>query len=172
MTPGDSARRLSASRLFAGILNQVYAHRRAVGLLFYVVATFLAYTAAYALRFDVTWPRGYVGTYLTSLPALLAVRLLFGFHFRVGSARWRFIGTRDLIRLVTAASLGSVIFALLARCSLFDPVVPYSIVVLEWTLNMAITGGVWMAYRLGFEHWRARTAPARVSLWRWMRLRR
>ena len=138
------------------VLDVLRRQRRMVSLLAYGSLTALAYAMSYFIRFELSWNSSYTPTFLKSLPVLLAVRLASGHLWGLSAQRWRFIGTADMRRLITAVATGTMVFALLSTTVLaltLDRRVPTSILLLEPLLTILFTGGVWLAYRSAFEGW-------------------
>ncbi|HYU58049.1 MAG TPA: hypothetical protein VEO00_08365, partial [Actinomycetota bacterium] len=99
-----------------GRARRVLGHVRVTGrkrLAFFVLADAAVFTVslygAFTLRFELDVPR----VYLHSIPYLLAlvvvVRLAVNALFRLYSLTWRFVGTRDMLNVVLATILGTVI---------------------------------------------------------------
>lgn len=133
-------------------------HRRSVAFCVYAGITVLAYTLAYLLRFEFEWPSAYTTTFLASLPLLVAIRHACHLCFRLTTSRWRFAGPSDVLRLGTAAAVGTLVFFLLTRGVLFTPAVPISVLALECVLSTCMTAAVWITYRAAFETLRYRRA--------------
>jgi FlaA1/EpsC-like NDP-sugar epimerase len=122
-------------------------HRRKV-----IVATHLAlvptgYWAAFALRFDTGLPPELVPVFLTTLPALVILRM--AAYGRLGLFRgyWQHFGMHDLITLAKAVTLSSLGFAIaLVLAGQLGPV-PRSIILIDWLLAVFLSGGVHFAAR-------------------------
>jgi FlaA1/EpsC-like NDP-sugar epimerase len=140
----------------ATVLHRLSASRRVVALLIYGGITVLAYLAAYLLRFNFEIPADYGDMALRSVPVLIAVRLLCARAFRLSAGRWRFVSTRDVLRLVIAVGCGTIVFAGLMELPVWTPSVPLSVLVLEPMLTMLLTAGTWVAYRSTFEQLKLR----------------
>jgi pyridoxal phosphate-dependent aminotransferase EpsN len=138
------------------VLHALRSQRRLVSLAAYGAITVIAYLAAFVVRFDLAWRPAYAGTVVRSLAVLVAVRLLAAHAFRLSAQRWRFVGTRDVRRLVTAVGMGSIVFVPLAWALNFEPRIPRTILVLEPALTILLTAGLWLSYRTLFELTRRR----------------
>ncbi len=133
------------------LYSAAYVFRRTVAFGLYGTVTAVAYAAAFLLRFDFQWRPGYLRLFVLSLGPLLAIRLTCAALFRLSTGRWRFIGARDVLQLVQATVVGSLLFAALLWLLQLSLSVPRSVVVLEWMLTTALTAGLWTAYRTGYE---------------------
>jgi UDP-GlcNAc:undecaprenyl-phosphate/decaprenyl-phosphate GlcNAc-1-phosphate transferase len=69
----------------------------------------LGLLAAYLIRFEGTLERHYVEQYATLLPWIVSIKLVTLFAMGVYRSVWRYMGTSDLLRLVVASSVGSVL---------------------------------------------------------------
>ncbi len=139
-------------------------YRRLVAYGAYAFASVLALGAAFLLRFEFQIPANYQAAIAILLLGLIPFRMLFARGFRVMTARWRFVGPDDLIRLAGASTLSSLCFLLLFRGVLRSPGIPLSVVAIEWALFNFGVGGIWLGYRSLFQMVRARYvgAPARA----------
>ena len=84
---------------------------------------------------------------------LVAIRMVSHRTHHLLASRWRFVGPRDLVRLVSSVTVGSVVFALSLALDPFGQFasVPVSVIILDWLLSGCLTAAVWITYRLGFE---------------------
>jgi FlaA1/EpsC-like NDP-sugar epimerase len=155
------------SRTIDWLYRTLDQHRRiAVPVLFGAVST-LSFAAAFLLRFELVWPADYTRSFLLALPALLLLRTVADHAFRLSRGRWRFVSTRDVLRLVVSTSAASAVFMALTWSLHHVAYVPRSVVLLDWTLRIQLIAGLWMAYRLLFERrrramWSERYQPKRV----------
>jgi FlaA1/EpsC-like NDP-sugar epimerase/O-antigen ligase len=131
-------------------------HRSPASLVAYGGIATLAYGLAYLLRFELSWPVGYTRTFAISVPLLVALRLASGRAFRIGTGRWRFVGTRDVLKLVSAASAGTMMFYVAAQMLPLAPAIPRSVILMEWVLYVCCTGGLWLSCRVAYEELRHR----------------
>jgi FlaA1/EpsC-like NDP-sugar epimerase len=126
-------------------------HRRFTATLAYAGITVIALALAFLARweFEPAVLRG--SDFWGLLPVLVAVRLGVNIWFRMAMGRWRFVGTRDFLRLLGALTTGSLVFWAFSWSLPFLPNVPRSIVLLEWVFSGYLTGGTWVLYRLAYE---------------------
>src|SRR5690606_2512226 len=125
-------------------------HRIATTSFVYAGVAAVALASAYVLQFGPSslLQRGFGAALLT----LVIVRVAVNYGMGMGMGQWRYVGSRDYVRLLLAETVGSVCFFLLTRGVGVLPSLPVSVVVLEWVLNGYITAALWIAYRLTFEH--------------------
>ena len=121
--------------------------RRAGLVASHLVLTAVGYYAAFEMRFDFRIPAAALERFAATLPILILARLALAIRFRLDRGYWAHVGVPDLLRLASAATLGSVVFAgtLLALGRLDG--IPASVLGLEWLLAIALTGGVRLAAR-------------------------
>ncbi len=126
----------------------------------YAVIAFAALGLAYLARYDFRVGILSRPEFWTALLVLLAVRLAVNYKLRLGMSRWRFVGVRDLVRLLAAETLGSLVFWALTWWVPIIPSVGRSIILLEWVFNGYLTGGLWLTYRLIYEKVQVRKGGA------------
>ena len=141
-------------RLLEWLYVTAYSYRRTVAISLYAAVALLAYPAAYLIRFDFRWPDEYTVIFLWSVALLLAVRVACSLGLQLSTGRWRFVSTRDVLRLVITTTAGTVVFFALTRLLPFTPTVPRSVILLEWVLTTYLTAGLWIAYRVAYERLR------------------
>lgn len=135
-----------------------YRRRQIIAFLVLASATTVAYSSAYALRFDFDWRPEYTSTFLRTLPVLLVSRYAAQLVFRLTTNRWRFIGVNDILRLAIATVVGSVVFILLTGFVSLELAVPRAVFVIEALLSALFTAAAWITYRSLFEFFRKRTS--------------
>jgi FlaA1/EpsC-like NDP-sugar epimerase len=140
---------LPGGRALSDLIGK-YRSLLAIGV--YAGVTVVAYLAAWILRFELELPEGATDTLLRTLPVLLGLRLATSRFFRLTLGRWRFVSTGDVRRLLAAATLGTVLFYAVLVAFPRLGAVPRSVVLLEWTLSVLITSGVWLTYRTVYEY--------------------
>ena len=133
-------------------------NRRLIAFAAYALAINLGYVCAYLLRFEWTFPVGYVRLYWLTLPILEVIRLGCAQYFRLATSRWRFVSTGDIAKLAVATATGTVLFFLVTRVLPGPLHVPRSVVLFEAVLSANFVAGLWLTYRIGFEQMRRRRA--------------
>jgi FlaA1/EpsC-like NDP-sugar epimerase len=149
------------SPLIAGLrrlYGAAYRFRAAIAVTLYLSVTLIAYAGAYLLVGQLRWPAALTATFWSSAVLLGLIRASSVVAFSLSTARWRFIGTRDVVRLVVATSAGTAIFALVVATLPLVPPVPTSIFVMEWFATTSLTAAMWIGYRLAYEWYRHQQA--------------
>ena len=117
----------------------------------------LSYSAAFLLRFEWPIPRPFDNVYLSTLPWILACRLVTFSYFRVYRGSWRYVGMRDLVTLLKTVIVSSLAFIGVLIFVPHPAGFPRSVIVLDAVLTVMIIGGARFGLRALRE--RARTSP-------------
>jgi FlaA1/EpsC-like NDP-sugar epimerase len=107
-----------------------------------------AYTGAFLLRFDLTLPLFYRGTWLRTLPIVLAMQYLSFYIFKLTRGWWRYVGLADFgnaVKAALTASLGIATWVVLFERESFYP---RSIILLHGVLVVGLSIGLRLAVRL------------------------
>ncbi len=147
----------------------VHRRRTLVTMTLYGLVTAVGYGGAFLLRFELAWPGMYTRAFWLTLPVLVGIRLGLARAFRLSTRRWRFLDTEDVLRLVLATVVGSVVFFVLTWVVGVPARVPRSVVALEWVLTTYGTAGMWLVYLATFQRLRKANAghvgpPTRVLM--------
>lgn len=139
------------SNVYRWLYARMHRRRTAVALFLYGLVTAGGFFLAFLLRFELSWPEAYTRTFWLTLPLLLALRLSLLTALRLGTSRWRFISTHDVVRLVAATSVGSLLFYVLSWELGFPASVPRSVIFMEWAFTGYGIAGMWLTYRVAFQ---------------------
>lgn len=120
--------------------------RRPLVLAIHLILGALAWTGAFIIRFDRVPEGDYLRLWLLSLPIAVVVKTLAVHHFRLTAGLWRYVGMNDLVRLLKAVTLSSIIITTIV---VFVHGQPYSrsVFVIDYFLTIALFGGVRFASR-------------------------
>jgi FlaA1/EpsC-like NDP-sugar epimerase len=140
--------------------------RRPVVLTLHLLLVPLGYYMAFALRFDFRPSERHIDLFWRTVPYLMVLRMASFAIFGLFHGWWRHVGMRDLIDLVRATTLSSVLL-LLALFMTGDlagsgtmPLLPRSVLVLDWITALVLFGGLRFGVRAFREErllpWRAR----------------
>ncbi len=130
--------------------RQEYMIRRIVKVLLDLSSFALAILVSYALRFNPTEAIAALQSLGWLIAVFILVRLGCFFLFRLYSSIWRYSGTFDLLNILKAASLGTLINILLTYFMHLQGM-SRLIIVLEWLLVVFLTGGLRLSVRLVYE---------------------
>ena len=137
-------------------------YRRVLIVAFQLLLTTLAYLAAFALIHGLPLPDEAVHGFVRTLPYLLVLRLLLAHRFHLDRGFWQHVGVRDLVQLVIAMTLGSVLFpAFLVVLGQLHGISP-SVFVVDWLLAVSLLAGVRVSTRWAHEQmYSVRAQPGR-----------
>jgi UDP-GlcNAc:undecaprenyl-phosphate GlcNAc-1-phosphate transferase len=107
----------------------------------------VSYLLSYYLRLNFQPREAEVSVMLLSLPIVLVIRTALFYHYGLYRGVWRYTTFDDIVRIVKAVSIGSLImivsFTLLFRFSAF----PRSVFVIDWFILTVFIGGSRIATR-------------------------
>lgn len=109
-----------------------------------------SYFLAYELRFELNVPGQEYMTFLYCVGIVLSLRIITFYAFGIYKNLWQYIGLRDLLMLISAATVSSVLItAVLFFTGKADH--SRSILLIDWLLCISLIGGSRMAIRLFSE---------------------
>lgn len=129
-----------------------------------VALTALAYWFAYYLRFNFDIPKINFAMFLNTLPVLVVFRVACFFTFGLYSGVWRYASMDDLIRIVKATVLSSLIFSVYVGFVHHFIDFPRSVFIIDWFIILALVGGSRFLYRVFREFYPVRTTRARTKV--------
>lgn len=123
-------------------VEPIVRYRRIIIIGLHVALIPVGYGMAFLLRFEWPIPETYVGVFWTTLPLLAVLRLGVFAIFRLYNGWWRYVGMYDVIALLKAVSLSSLLFA--AALFLTGQIrgFPRSVFILDWGMAVALFGGI------------------------------
>ena len=121
----------------------------------YVLIAVASYLLAYELRTDFQVPPRWYREIVVSLPFLVAARF-YGFRrYALFDGRWTHAAVSDLLAIVKAVSVSSVLFVTALTLAFGTHAVPRSMVVIDWTLLIGLLAGGRLVSRR-FRTWTVR----------------
>ena len=114
---------------------------------------------AYAVRFDLTIPPTYRGRIAELLPAVIVIKLSTFWFFGAFRGWWRYVSMPDLVQIVKANLLGSLIFVVYAVLVYRLDLIPRSVLVLDGIFCFLLVGGIRFATRAIREAYRPWRQP-------------
>ncbi len=168
-SPARSESEESEGSEFGGPLGYLltFRHRRLLVIGLHVLIVVASYALAYVLRFDNAFPRQYTSLFLATLGPLVLVRVGAFVYYRLYSGWWTYVGVRDMIDLLKAVAVSSVVFASYLVLSSSATGFPRSVLVIDALLTIAFMAGVRFGLRVFRESRRPKTAaprPRRVMI--------
>ena len=89
--------------------SRILKYRKVVIVLSQVALLTLAYYFSFLLRFDFRLNEMFEAVFLQTLPMALGIKLLTFFYFRLFRGWWRYVGMSDLLDIIKAALVSSVL---------------------------------------------------------------
>ncbi len=132
--------------------------RKTAVVLLHAALVVASFYASFALRLDLDLGRIPVDTIQRSLPFLLAARLLSLAYFRLFRGVWRYVAIPDLVQIVKATTVSSVVFAGVQIAFFGLDEFPRSVFLIDWAGNIFLLSGVRLAVRVLRERSRAGVA--------------
>jgi FlaA1/EpsC-like NDP-sugar epimerase len=124
----------------------------------------LANYCAFILRFDALLPREHFNEFLSYLPLLLFVRVVFFFYLGLNKGLWRYASISDMIKIVNSATLGSIVFLVTVKYLRGDSSYPNSIYILDWLLFILMTGSTRLFVRVFREYMISETLRKKILI--------
>ena len=129
------------SKIYEETKDLIIRHRRLFIVLVLLIQAVVANYLAFICRFESLLSAVYFQKFLAYLPLLLLIRLacilLTGLH----RGLWRYASISDLIKIIKSTTIGSLLFLLIVKYLIGDTDYPRSILVLDWLIFIAISGG-------------------------------
>jgi FlaA1/EpsC-like NDP-sugar epimerase/lipopolysaccharide/colanic/teichoic acid biosynthesis glycosyltransferase len=130
------------------IVNILTPYRRPIVIGIQIIIFMISNYLAFFIRFDGNVSTPYLYLFLKYIPLLLLFRTIFLFTFSLDKGLWRYASVTDLLNIITATSLGSLLFFFSVRYLFVDTFYPRSVYAIDWFLNIFSLGGIRMFRRL------------------------
>jgi len=140
-TEGEARVQAAADR---GVVLDIFLmhKRRILEVLVDAVLICLAYTSSFVLRFDGSVPPEHLAVLAQSLPLIISIKLVVFASLGLYKGVWRYAGMRDLLSILKAVTLGTILsiaaMTMLFRFELF----PRSAFVTDWMALLILVAGV------------------------------
>lgn len=130
-------------------------YRRALVLTLHGILAAAAYFAAFVLRFDgFDWDAILVGIFIHTLPLAVLLKTIAVSRFNLASGLWRYVGMADLVRILKAVTVSTILFII---CIVFVRGLrgyPRSVFLIDYILTVTLFGGIRFASRAYREAFR------------------
>lgn len=152
----------------AGVYNKIknglVLHRRLLTVIIHVIIAAVANYLAFYIRFESVIPHNIVELFLSYLLYMLLIRA--GVYIAMGLHKglWRYASIRDLVDIIKAATIGTLIFLIIVRYIFDEIAYPRSIYVFDWMLMIFITGGSRLLVRVFREYMTGADKGSRVLI--------
>ncbi len=125
--------------------------RTALAVLHDAIATVLAWSLAYLLRFNFELPSQFVAELQQTVLWVVPIQLLIFWRFNLYQGIWRYASTTDLRRIFLAVMLSAAVIPLMFVMLRLNLVIPRSVLVINPLLLILLMGGGRFVYRLWKE---------------------
>jgi len=136
------------------LIQRFQRYRLIITLLLTTLIIIASLLLAYAIRFDLTIPPVYRGRIVELLPAVIVIKLTTFWFFGAFRGWWRYVSMPDLIQIVKANLLGSLIFVVYAVLIYRLNLIPRSVLVLDGIFCFLMVGGIRFTTRIIRETYR------------------
>lgn len=106
---------------------------------------------ALLLRLDLDESRINYPPFWTWVPILMALRVAALVYFKAHTGLWRYVSVPDLLGVIKATTVSTIIFTMAAWILTGPEEIPRSVFFIEWGLHVFLAGGLRMAVRVGRE---------------------
>lgn len=123
-----------------------------------------AFIVAYHLRFEGKPPAGHLEVMIQALPGVVVLKVGVFYAYGLYHGIWRHAGTPEVVRLVKASTLASVLL-LAGMIGIFGgSAISVSVLVLDWMITTGIVGGTRFGFRALRQYFAARRDEGRRVL--------
>ncbi|MCD6271701.1 MAG: polysaccharide biosynthesis protein [Deltaproteobacteria bacterium] len=117
-----------------------------------ILILFCSVYAAYLLRFDFNIPDYMQGMFLKILPVLLLIKITCFYFFDLYRGMWRYTSVEDLLNIIKASTVSSLlVIAYILFSSRFIGV-PRSVFIVDFGFTVLLIAGFRLSVRFYFEH--------------------
>ncbi|MFQ5707998.1 MAG: polysaccharide biosynthesis protein [bacterium] len=118
-----------------------------------IILVTMSYLLAYVLRFEWSIPKSELHTFQISVLVLVPLRILVFHYYRFYKKLWRYLGVGDLLTIVKACTVSSVLFAVIIFLLGFEEH-SRSVLLIDWLLCISFVGSLRMVLRFFSENLR------------------
>jgi FlaA1/EpsC-like NDP-sugar epimerase/lipopolysaccharide/colanic/teichoic acid biosynthesis glycosyltransferase len=136
------------NKIYEGIMKNAKTHNYFFPL--DVVLIVISYYSAYQLRFELEVPKWEYILFFQCIGIVLLVRIATFYAFSIYKNLWQFVGLSDLLRIITACSVSSIIITVVLFF-IGKGEHSRSILLIDWILCISLIGGSRMALRIFSE---------------------
>ncbi len=129
-----------------------------------MVSTALAFWLAYFLRFNFSIPEQHYKMFLTTLPVLVILRIVNFYFFGLYSGVWRYASINDMVRILKATVISSLLFFIYVGFVYHLIDFPRSVFVIDWFIIVCLIGGSRFFYRLFRESYPIKVSAAQKKV--------
>ena len=132
------------------VSDRVLQYRRWIIIAFHAGLIIFGYWLAYLLRFEFPLSSEDQQQFVRTLPLILVARLAVFAWFHLYEGLWRYVSMRDILAILQAVTLSSLLFALTVL-AFVDPNFPWPIFPIDWGVCLLFVGGARLVFRALWE---------------------
>ena len=129
-----------------------------------LLLTFSLYLA-YLIRFDFEIPIMYWKTFIQILPIVLPIKIAIFYFLDLYRGMWRYTSISDLLNIIKASSLSSLIIVSLILFGTRFEGFPRSVFIIDWCFTILFISGYRLFIRLFIEYF-SEDKPRVISIWK------
>ena len=133
--------------------NVIYRNRLIIVIVMTSLIIVTALLMAYSFRFEFSIPPAYWARIGSLIPAVLIIKLVVFRQFGCFRGWWRYVSMPDLVQIIKASLLGSVIFVVYAVLVYRLDLIPRSVLILDGIFCFLAIGGIRFVTRAFREHY-------------------
>jgi FlaA1/EpsC-like NDP-sugar epimerase len=135
-------------------LFRIYPNLIVIHILDFAVLTAAIYMG-YALRFDFQIPDDFQSNLLKAFPLVIGVKMIAFHYFDLYRGMWRFTGIMDLMNIIRAATISTLLILLVLLMTTRFEGYPRSAFLIDWCLTIFLIGGLRLFVRFFFERFKS-----------------
>jgi FlaA1/EpsC-like NDP-sugar epimerase len=150
-------------------MKKILKYRELINALIHIFLFVLVFLLTFFFRFESHIPPYYWQVLAITLPAVVVVKFVVFYYFAAYKSSWRYPGIYDLVNIIKAASVSTLMLALLIYLfyTFEEQRFPRSVIILDWLLTIIMIGGAKLFLRILREEFTgifSRTGPGRKML--------
>lgn len=126
--------------------------RRIFEMLIDIILFSIAYFSAYLVRFESTIPDNFINTYVNSLPWVIVIKCAIFYYMGLYRNIWRYVSIRDMVDIIKAATLCSLVIVLIASMHTRLESYSRSVFFIDWMITIMLIGGSRFFFRVLKEY--------------------
>ncbi|MCD6225122.1 MAG: polysaccharide biosynthesis protein [Deltaproteobacteria bacterium] len=117
-----------------------------------IIILFCSIYGAYLLRFDFNIPDSMLGMFFKILPVLLIIKITCFYFFDLYRGMWRYTSVEDLLNIIKACTVSSLLIITYLLFSNRFIGVPRSVFIIDFGFTVLLIAGLRLSVRFYFEH--------------------
>ena len=130
------------------ILKYLLQYRRPLIIITHLGLIIISYIFSFYLRFEFKLSSEYPPLILRTLPLLILIKMSIFYYFGLFSGLWRYVSMSDLLQIIKANTLSTIIFIIGIRVIYTFIGYPRSVFIIDWLICMGLVSGIRFFTRL------------------------